>query len=151
MSVNVSYREISQSLEGARSSVEILVSLWHLTDTSAALLPRCLINFKAIGQFQIQFLRLRDFARSYNNVVSDIDAGPISLQMGALKIKHFDDEAGNRIPTDNFVSGNHILNRPNLRKNKCCLEIFQFHDDVMQWKHFPRYWPLVPGIHQSTV
>ena len=25
------------------------------------------------------------------------------------------------------------------------------HDDVMKWKHFPRYWPFVRGIHQSPV
>ena len=25
-----------------------------------------------------------------------------------------------------------------------------FHDDVIKWKHFPRYWPFV-GIHRSTV
>ena len=24
-------------------------------------------------------------------------------------------------------------------------------DDVMKWKHFPRYWPFVRGIHQSPV
>ena len=24
-------------------------------------------------------------------------------------------------------------------------------DDVIKWKHFPRYWPSVPGIHQSPV
>ena len=23
------------------------------------------------------------------------------------------------------------------------------HDDVMKWKHFPRYWPFVWGIHRS--
>ena len=23
-----------------------------------------------------------------------------------------------------------------------------FHDDVIKWKHFPRYWPFVRGIHQ---
>ena len=23
------------------------------------------------------------------------------------------------------------------------------HDDVIQWKHFPRYWPFVRGIHRS--
>ena len=26
-----------------------------------------------------------------------------------------------------------------------------FHDYVIKWKHFPRYWPLVRGIHQSPV
>ena len=24
-----------------------------------------------------------------------------------------------------------------------------FHDDVIKWKHFPRYWPFVRGIHQA--
>ena len=29
---------------------------------------------------------------------------------------------------------------------------FQFdHDDVIKWKHFPRYWPFVRGIHRSPV
>ena len=26
-----------------------------------------------------------------------------------------------------------------------------FHDDVIKWKHFPRYWPFVQGIHRSPV
>ena len=26
-----------------------------------------------------------------------------------------------------------------------------FHDDVIKWKHFPRHWPSVRGIHRSTV
>ena len=25
------------------------------------------------------------------------------------------------------------------------------HDDVINWKHFPRYWPFVRGIHRSPV
>ena len=25
------------------------------------------------------------------------------------------------------------------------------HDDVIKWKHFPRYWPFVGGIHRSLV
>ena len=24
----------------------------------------------------------------------------------------------------------------------------QYHDDAIQWKHFPRYWPFVRGIHR---
>ena len=27
-------------------------------------------------------------------------------------------------------------------------EVCIFHDDVTQWKHFPRYWPFVQGIHR---
>ena len=26
-----------------------------------------------------------------------------------------------------------------------------YHDDVIEWKHFPRYWPFVRGIHRSAV
>ena len=26
-----------------------------------------------------------------------------------------------------------------------------FHDDVIKWKHFTRYWPFVRGIHRSPV
>ena len=28
---------------------------------------------------------------------------------------------------------------------------FVTHDDVIKWKHFPRYWPFVRGIHRSLV
>ena len=27
----------------------------------------------------------------------------------------------------------------------------RFHDDVIKWKNFPRYWPFVRGIHRSPV
>ena len=27
----------------------------------------------------------------------------------------------------------------------------EYHDDVIKWKHFPRYWPFVRGIHRSPV
>ena len=29
--------------------------------------------------------------------------------------------------------------------------IRKLHDDVIKWKHFPRYWPFVRGIHQLPV
>ena len=28
---------------------------------------------------------------------------------------------------------------------------YRCHDDVIKWKHFPRYWPFVRGIHRSSV
>ena len=27
----------------------------------------------------------------------------------------------------------------------------KWHDDLIKWKHFPRYWPFVRGIHRSPV
>ena len=29
--------------------------------------------------------------------------------------------------------------------------VLSAHDDVIKWKHFPRYWPIVRGIHRSPV
>ena len=29
--------------------------------------------------------------------------------------------------------------------------INEMHDDVIKWKHFPRYWPFVQGIHRSPM
>ena len=29
--------------------------------------------------------------------------------------------------------------------------IYVYHDDVIKWKHFPRYWPFVHGIHRCPV
>ena len=31
------------------------------------------------------------------------------------------------------------------------ISVYQFYDDVIKWKHFPRYWSLVRGIHRSPV
>ena len=37
-----------------------------------------------------------------------------------------------------------ILIENSSRQQRC-------HDDVIKWKHFPRYWPFVRGIHRSPV
>ena len=31
------------------------------------------------------------------------------------------------------------------------MKLWSSHDDIIKWKHFPRYWPFVRGIHRSTV
>ena len=36
-------------------------------------------------------------------------------------------------------------------KPVCSPQCVCFHDDVIKWKHFPRYWPFVRGIHRSPV
>ena len=43
-----------------------------------------------------------------------------------------------------------IWNRGNFSW-KCCLTSVWSHDDVIKWKHFPRYWPFVREIHRSPV
>ena len=43
-------------------------------------------------------------------------------------------------PIDNTAPSPHLI--------QCLVRI---HDDVIKWKHFPRYWPFVRGIHLSPV
>ena len=31
------------------------------------------------------------------------------------------------------------------------VRLAHFHDDVIKWKHFPRYWPFMRAIHRSPV
>ena len=69
----------------SREIVVMIVSLWNVTGISAALLSRCMPNFRAIGK---------------------------------------------------SVNSNLAVSRLH-------------HDDVIKWKHFPRYWPFVRGIHRS--
>ena len=66
ISEKTSYRKISWSLEAVRFVFRIARSFWNLTDTSAALLPMCLSNLKAIRQFKVPILWLRDFTRCDN-------------------------------------------------------------------------------------
>ena len=50
----------------------------------------------------------------------------------------------------NIGSGNDFL--PDAL-NHCLINLcwLPVHDDVIKWKHFPRYWPFVRGIHRSPV
>ena len=43
----------------------------------------------------------------------------------------------------------HMLNRD--RAVVTWVALHMMHDDVMKWKHFPRHWPFVLGIHRSPV
>ena len=47
--------------------------------------------------------------------------------------------------------GNMIKVSSNLTKCFAVASILHWHDDVITWKHFPRYWPFVLGIHRSPV
>ena len=63
LSGKTSYHKISWSLEAARLGFKLFQSLWNLAGTSAALLPMCLSNFRAIRPLQHPISRLRDFTR----------------------------------------------------------------------------------------
>ena len=64
-----------------------------------------------------------------------------------------------------YTEGNNHVFVSHLHHNTACLKtntvaagadrwqswLNDEHDDVIKWKHFPRYWPFVRGIHRSPV
>ena len=61
-----------------------------------------------------------------------------------------------RISTDkSYLNDSPPANRLGLCRSLYWIIVTDFgclsHDDVIKWKHFPRYWPFVRGIHRSPV
>ena len=51
------------------------------------------------------------------------------------------------------ITGGYLVQRTTsseFMSMRLCHDVF-FHDDVIKWKYFPRYWPFVWGIHRSSV
>ena len=63
LSGKTSYCKISWSLEAVIFGFGLYQSLWNLRGTSAALLPKCLSNFRAIRPLYHPISWLRDFTR----------------------------------------------------------------------------------------
>ena len=53
------------------------------------------------------------------------------------------------IMEDNIVVSCHYNTVSDFPYNRC--HSSPLNDDVIKWKHFPRYWPFVLGIHRSPV
>ena len=49
------------------------------------------------------------------------------------------------------VSDLNALINPTLRHSGAIFISAQCHKDIIKWKHFPRYWPFVRGIHRPPV
>ena len=49
-----------------------------------------------------------------------------------------------KIPLSSVQFSSGVCNKGSLLTNHT-------HDDVIKWKHFPRHWPFVRGIHRSPV
>ena len=64
LSGKTSYQQNMWSFKAMRLDVIMIISLWYLTGISAVLLPKCLSNFKAIGNGLNRISRLQDFTRS---------------------------------------------------------------------------------------
>ena len=61
--------------------------------------------------------------------------------------------AANSCMTLNRIDNVMSSNTGNSNSNICVAwsQRLYLHDDIIKWKHFPRYWPFVRGIHWSPV
>ena len=77
-------------------------------------------------------------------------AGMVPLTDCLMKISFLTDKVGG--PTW-YVSYKNTINQATcpVRHEAYCRWPLLRHDDVIKWKHFPRYWPFVRGIHRSPV
>ena len=63
----------------------------------------------------------------------------IPIRIITLQMPHFDPSHKFHDALDKHPSMHHLVSK--------CAHMCTFHDDVIKWKHFPRYWPFVRGIH----
>ena len=77
LSGKTSYRQISWSLKAVRLNFIMITSFWNLTGTSAALLLRCLSNFRVTGKSNPKYGGFWDVMRScHKKVVRLVKRGP---------------------------------------------------------------------------
>ena len=98
-----------------------------------------------------------------------ICAGPCMVVLSAnSSVTDNSSEPRSRVPCSHSKKHTwwrHQMETFNLRWNDKCMNIQgllwltsmvthfvnSLYDDVIKWKHFPRYWPFVRGIHRSPV
>ena len=136
-------------------ALKLYVTWWrHEIETFSALLVLCEGNPPATGEFPSQRTltqSLDDFfdLRLNKHLVINPDAGDLRLHCA-----HYD------VTVMSYVAIFHrrgfwsfwLYNNPTLKKYPREIWVNEpYHDDVIKWKHFPRYWPFVRGIHRSPV
>ena len=87
-------------------------------------------------------LLIRTLGTNFSEILSKIHAF-------SFKEMHFKMSSAKRRP---FCLGLNVLRRffLDILYTKY-LTLPYFHDDVIKWKHFPRYWPFVRRIHRTPV
>ena len=115
----------------------------HQMETFSALLDLCAANSPVTGEFPLERRETRRFGVFFDLRLNKrlrkqswccwFETPPCSLWRQCNVI-------------------NQTKNTPYLSLTGELWSVFcgQFHDDVIKWKHFLRYWPFVWGIHRST-
>ena len=91
-----------------------------------------LVNVEELKHFNIYKKVTLKFTRTWNVNVSQITRNSPVCWKGSLRIQQ-----QKRFASLFLCEGNPLASN--------------FHDDIMKWKHFLRYWPFVWGIHWSPV
>ena len=86
-----------------------------------------------------EFWSMKLFQQNYGYIFNGMFLYEIIIQDSICPLNHI-------ITTFQLLSSQH---RELLEMN--CPYSMVVHDDVIKWKHFPRYWPFVRGIHRSPV
>ena len=73
---------------------------------------------------------------------------PLAFRLFVLKVIQTNSSGSSSSNnSNNNNNNNNQNNKPNNSNNKS----INNNDDVIKWKHFPRYWPFVWGVHRSPV
>ena len=116
----MSYCKISWSSEAARFVSRIVQSLWNLTGTSAASLPMCLSDFKAMRQFKLPISWFRDSTRSYNGVLRVVMVLTVRNWWHRRSSKHWH-RADSRFSMKEYIHFEATLDESSIRRYfKCC-------------------------------
>ena len=135
------------------------MSLWcHQMETFSALLALCEGNPPVTGWFPSQSSGTISFDVSFdlrlNKHLNKIrNAGNLRRHRAhfdvSVMVCNMSHDMGNLLQNGFIVRCFvDVILLPVLRILK---SVYPNHDDVIKWKHFPRYWPFVRGIHRSPV
>ena len=97
-------------------------------------------------QIQFSLLAMRWEIDSGKSPVIWSDRGQANLYGPSVKLIHLDVPYNDTTPASHRYQCYHMYMDTNQD-----LTVFSYHDDVIKWKHFPRNWPFVRGIHRSPV
>ena len=69
---------------------------------------------------------------------------PFCLGLNVLRVYHWTSKL-------QYIPSLYCYKRVPISHNHEVCQMATIHDDVIKWKHFPRYWPFEWGIHRSPV
>ena len=93
-------------------------------------------------------MRSRKVSKNYSDVIMSAMASQITgLSIVSFVQTQTKDNSKAPFPFDDVIMSMRVF-KSLWNWARCTVDR---HDDVIKWKHFPRYWPFVRGIHQSPV